>query len=78
MFSFSFHAGFINSDTVKFPRRDIDIAWHDSENKHFSPSFKVDLFLKSQQTYRAERGTFSGRRGPTDAIQPDRSSQLHN
>jgi hypothetical protein len=45
MFSLSFHTSSVKGTVLKFAKRDVDKAWKDTENKHFQPAFRVDLFF---------------------------------
>lgn len=52
MFGISFHTDFIKSNELTFPRREIDLAWADTANKHFSPKFRVDIILRPVEEYK--------------------------
>jgi len=52
MLGISFHTDFIKSTDLTFPRREVDLAWADTANKHFSPKFRVDIILRSVEEYK--------------------------
>jgi hypothetical protein len=50
IFSFTFNTMFVQGNGLSFLKRDLDLACKDKENKHFHPSFRVDLtFAKNAE-----------------------------